>query len=158
MKRPAPSTGWVKRRKTAASTRSSSTTPMESHSTSPPTAGLVRRRIESLHAQLAADYFDDVAADPYVVAIFAQIYAPGALERRTLRSDVGRLGKTRADEPLRQAGIQAAGHGILVSAAANERAHLEGCVVPRLLRADYAELERRERRPVRLEREHLPGR
>jgi len=84
--------------------------------------------------------------------------AADAPERAALGGDVGSGGEPRADEPLREAGVEAAGNRILVSAAADERPHLEGGVVAGLLRADHAELERVERRPVGLERKHLARR
>ena len=108
-----------------------------------------------LEIDLAANHVHDVAADPDLFAVLAQMDAAGSLERSALGRDIGRLGESRADEPLREARIQAAGDRVLVSAAADERPHLEGRVVARFMRTDHAQLERIERGPVGLERKDL---
>src|SRR4051794_6896081 len=93
---------------------------------------------------LAADDLDHVAAHPDVIAVLAQIDAAGAPQRRALRRDIGGLGESRTDQPLRHAGVEAAGHRVLVITAADECAQLERGVVPRLVRTDHPQLERRE--------------
>src|SRR5436190_11831304 len=110
-----------------------------------------------LEANLAVNNRDDVAADPDVVAVPAQVDAAGALQRGALRRDVRRLGEPGTDQPLGEARVEAARDRILVSAAADERAYLERGVVTRFLRAHHAELERIQRDPIRLERKHLTG-
>src|SRR5688572_5455891 len=47
-----------------------------------------RRRAS--HLDLAPYHLDDVAAHPDLAAFLAQIDAPGALQRRALRGDIGR--------------------------------------------------------------------
>src|SRR3954471_5239849 len=95
-----------------------------------------------LEANLAVNNGDDVAADPDVVAVLAQVNAPGALQRRALSSDVRRFGEPGTDQPLREARVEAAGDRILVTAAADERTHLKGGVMTRFVRTDHAQLER----------------
>src|SRR5260221_280897 len=60
-----------------------------------------------------------------------------------------------SEEQLANAGFEAAGDRIFVSAAADECAHLESCIVVGVMRTNHAELERIEGSPVGPERKHL---
>src|SRR5688572_359496 len=75
-------------------------------------------RPRASHLDLAPYHLDDVAAHPHVVAFLAQINPPGPLQRGALRGDIGRRREPGADQPLREARVQASGDRILVSAAA----------------------------------------
>jgi len=79
-----------------------------------------------LKPQAPLDAGDGRAADPYVVADLLDMHAPGAAERGALTGDVARRGETGADQPLGEAGVQAAGDRILAHAGRrHEGAHLE---------------------------------
>src|SRR5262245_63358247 len=82
-----------------------------------------------LEIDLPTNNVHDVAANPDFFAVLAQIDAAGALERSTLRRDIGPLGESCGDEPLRDTRVEAAGDWVSVSAGADERSHLEGRVV-----------------------------
>jgi hypothetical protein len=58
-----------------------------------------------LEIELAANDVNDLAADPDVFAVLAQMDAADALEGRALRCDIRRLGESCTDEPLREARI-----------------------------------------------------
>jgi len=96
-----------------------------------------------------------IAADPDSIAVFAQVNAAGAPKRGTLGCHIGRRGESCPDEPLRKAGVEAAGDWVFVSAAADERAHLEGRIMTGVVRTDHANLEGGERGPVGPKRKHL---
>src|SRR4029453_3345252 len=81
-----------------------------------------------LEIDLAVNNVHDVAADPDFFAFLAQMDAAGTREGGPLGRDIGRFCESCADEPLREAGVEAAGDWIFVSAAADERSHLEGRV------------------------------
>src|SRR5438105_4923931 len=73
-----------------------------------------------LEIDLAVNNVDDVAADPDFLAALAQMDAAGTLEGSALGRNIGRLGESCADEPLREARVEAAGDRVFVSAAADE--------------------------------------
>src|SRR5262247_3974412 len=56
-----------------------------------------------LEIDLAVNNVHDVATDPDVFALLAQMDAAGALEGGALGRDIGRLGESCADEPLCEA-------------------------------------------------------
>ncbi len=89
-----------------------------------------------LEIHLAANHVHNVAADPDFFTVLAQMDAAGALQRGALGCDIGRLGESCADEPLREARVEAAGDRIFVSAASDERPHLEGRVVAGVMRTE----------------------
>ena len=93
-----------------------------------------------LKIDLTLNNAHDVAADPNSFVVLAQMDATDALQRGALRRDIRRLGESCTNEPLREAGIEAAGDRIFVTAA-YERAHLEGSVMVGVIRTDYAQLE-----------------
>ncbi len=111
-----------------------------------------------LEIYLTANNVHDAAADPDFFAFLAQMDAAGALEGGALGRDIGRLGESCVDEPLREARVEAAGDRVFVSAASDERSHLEGRVVAYVMRTDHAQLDRVERGPVGLERKDLARR
>src|SRR5260221_12126070 len=96
-----------------------------------------------------------IPANPNLFAAPAQMNATRAAERRALGCDIGRLCESGAEQPLRKAGVETAGDRVLVSAAPDERPHLEGRVMAGVMRTHHAELERIEGNPVGLERKHL---
>src|SRR5215510_2651854 len=67
-----------------------------------------------LEIDLATNDLHDVAADPDFLAVLAQMDAARALEGRALGRDIGRLGESGADEPLREARVKAAGDRMFV--------------------------------------------
>jgi len=99
----------------------------------------------------------NVAPDPDLFAFCSQMHSAGALEGGALGRDIWRFGKSRADEPLCEARVEAAGDRIFVPAGPRERSHLECRVVACLMRTYYAYLEGSECDPVDREREHLTG-
>jgi hypothetical protein len=93
-----------------------------------------------------------------------QIVAPAAAspsscstsKRAALRGHVARGGQAGADQPLRQARVQAAGDGVLRHAQpGHEGAYLEGGLGAGRLGADHAELDAAQRGEVGRERAHL---
>src|SRR4030095_3454719 len=89
-----------------------------------------------LEIDLAVNNVHDVAADPDFFAFLAQMDGAGALKDSALGRDIGRFCESCADEPLREAGVEAAGDRVFVSAEADERPHLEGRVVAGVMRTD----------------------
>src|SRR5262245_66544229 len=71
-----------------------------------------------LEIDLPTNNVHDVAANPNFFAVLTQMDAAGALESSALGRDIGRLGESCADEPLREARVEAAGDRVFVSAAA----------------------------------------
>src|SRR5574340_1795040 len=66
----------------------------------------------------AADHLSDIPADPGLAADLLDVDPPGAPEGRALRRDVPRRREPLADEPERQAGVEAPGDRILGNAEA----------------------------------------
>src|SRR5467141_2280889 len=93
-----------------------------------------RESTSPLEADLAVNDVNHVAADPDSIAVFAQVNAAGASKRGPLGCHKGRRGESCPDEPLRKAGVEAAGDRVFVSAATDERAHLEGRIVTGVVR------------------------
>src|SRR5262245_48215974 len=111
----------------------------------------------SFHLQidLAVNNVHDVATDPDVFDLLAQMDAAGALEGCDLGRGRGRVGQTSADEPRCEARVEAAGDRVFVCAVADECSHLEGRIVPGVMWTDHAQLKRIERGPVGFERKYL---
>src|SRR5689334_8841490 len=79
---------------------------------------------QSSERDRAGDTGRDVAADPDRIALLRDMDAARAAKHGALGGDVARLGEARADQPLRKAGIEAAGDGIL-GVPRGKRANLE---------------------------------
>src|SRR5258708_26868607 len=79
-----------------------------------------------LEIEFAENNVHHVSANPDFFAVLAQMNAARALEHCALSRDIGRLGESRAEEPLRNAGGASARDRIFVAPAADESARLEG--------------------------------
>ena len=82
-----------------------------------------RGLVVHLEIDHAVDNGHDVAADPDFFAFLAQMHTAGALEDSALGRNIGRLGESCADEPLREPGVDAAGDRVFISADDDERPH-----------------------------------
>src|SRR5436190_9539087 len=105
---------------------------------------------------LAADAADAVAADPERRAFARDADATGAAETGALCSQVAFGRPAGADQPLAEAGVEAAGDRVFVErGTADEAAHFERALAARRMRADDADGgEALHARRVGLEREH----
>ena len=105
----------------------------------------------------AGDAGRDGAADPDLGAAPLDVHSSRAPQRRPLAGDIRWRRDTGSDQPLCDAGIQAAGHGILV-AGGSEGAHLElgvRAIFFSVPRPNDADTQPCERHVVRTEREHV---
>ena len=112
----------------------------------PARAGDQDERAHSVH--LARDRRGRLSADPDGVALALDVDPAAATQHRALRRDVRRR-QPVAGQPLADARVEAAGHGVLDHADARaEGAHLDRALGARRVGADDADLQVAELRPV----------